>query len=101
MIIKLVAVYLGQALAQNPETLFITRFISGTFASAPLTVRPHNRETFHSNKEINQLFNLEWRRDDVRPLVQPNRPRASAHALLDNGLPRAHYRPACRLLHRR
>ena len=28
---------LGQALAKNPETLFITRFISGVCASAPLT----------------------------------------------------------------
>ncbi|SPO25527.1 probable mfs-multidrug-resistance transporter [Ustilago trichophora] len=29
---------LGQALAQNPETLFVTRFISGTCAAAPLTI---------------------------------------------------------------
>lgn len=29
---------LGQALAQNPQTLFITRFISGTCAAAPLTI---------------------------------------------------------------
>ncbi|EPQ31185.1 uncharacterized protein PFL1_01373 [Pseudozyma flocculosa PF-1] len=28
---------LGQSLAKNPETLFITRFLSGVFASAPLT----------------------------------------------------------------
>ncbi|CAD6893765.1 unnamed protein product [Tilletia laevis] len=28
---------LGQALAKNPETLLITRFLSGVFASAPLT----------------------------------------------------------------
>ena len=29
---------LGQALAQNPQTLFVTRFISGTCAAAPLTI---------------------------------------------------------------
>ncbi|SNX84458.1 probable mfs-multidrug-resistance transporter [Melanopsichium pennsylvanicum] len=29
---------LGQALAQNPETLFVTRFISGICAAAPLTI---------------------------------------------------------------
>ncbi|EST05463.1 Major facilitator superfamily [Kalmanozyma brasiliensis GHG001] len=29
---------LGQALAKNPETLFVTRFISGVCAAAPLTV---------------------------------------------------------------
>ncbi len=29
---------LGQALAKNPETLFVTRFISGVCAAAPLTI---------------------------------------------------------------
>lgn len=28
---------LGQALAQNVETLLVTRFLSGFFAAAPLT----------------------------------------------------------------
>ncbi|KAE8212781.1 hypothetical protein CF327_g3624 [Tilletia walkeri] len=49
---------LGQALAKNPETLLVTRFLSGVFASAPLTNAGGLIADIHDAKEKGKAITI-------------------------------------------